>query len=162
MLLKKELSNKRVSLLIAIFLMISTLFYLFPVNTLASYIVPVYNLKTFTHYDNSSSVGNNVYFGQTLLYYFGYYSGTIDGDCGNVTYASLKNYQLAYGLDGDGVCGPVTWKLLLRMGELSTAFSCRTIGRNYGLCLPTSLCPTSEYRSFSYQVDGNGYTTVYY
>ena len=72
--------------------------------------------------------------------YFGYYSGTLDGDCGPVTYASLQDYQLDYGLNGDGICGPLTWKTLLTMGELSTAFSCRTIARNYNLCLMNSAC----------------------
>lgn len=161
-----EYQNKKYRRLIAIIVagIMSwvVIFWGFQVKTQASYIVPVYNLKSFTQGDNSSSVGMNVYFGQTLLYYFGYYSGTIDGDCGQVTYDSLRYYQLAYGLYGDGICGPITWKLLLKMGELSTSFSCRTIGRNYGLCLPASQCPESEYRCFAYQVDGNGYSNVYY
>jgi hypothetical protein len=40
---------------------------------------------------------------------------TADGSLGPLTQAALKAFQRAHGLDDDGVCGPKTWELVLRM-----------------------------------------------
>ncbi len=49
---------------------------------------------------------------QCLLKYLGYYKGTVDGDWGNLSREATRQFQKAYGLDPDGVCGTKTEKAL--------------------------------------------------
>lgn len=37
----------------------------------------------------------------------------VDGICGVLTAAAIKNWQRAHGLEKDGICGPLTWNSLL-------------------------------------------------
>ena len=54
---------------------------------------------------------------QILLIGYGYNCGGYgaDGEFGNGTYASLRNFQSDRGLEVDGICGPNTWAALLGM-----------------------------------------------
>lgn len=49
---------------------------------------------------------------QCLLFYLGYYTGSIDGKWGKKSTAATKKFQSDYGIDDDGVCGTVTEKAL--------------------------------------------------
>ncbi|MBO5953125.1 MAG: peptidoglycan-binding protein [Oscillospiraceae bacterium] len=45
---------------------------------------------------------------QCLLQYLGYYTGLIDGDFGPASKQATKDFQADYGLDADGIFGPLT------------------------------------------------------
>ena len=49
---------------------------------------------------------------QCLLFYLGYYTGSIDGKWGNKSAAATKKFQSDYGLEDDGICGSETEKAL--------------------------------------------------
>lgn len=49
---------------------------------------------------------------QCLLFYLGYYTGSIDGKWGKKSTAATKKFQSDYGIKDDGVCGSVTEKAL--------------------------------------------------
>ena len=49
---------------------------------------------------------------QCLLYYLGYYKGTIDGKWGTKSKSAVKAFQKDYGLTADGVVGEKTIKAL--------------------------------------------------
>lgn len=49
---------------------------------------------------------------QCLLFYLGYYTGSIDGKWGKKSTAATKKFQSDYGLEDDGVCGTATEKAL--------------------------------------------------
>ena len=50
---------------------------------------------------------------QKIMAKYGWYQGLIDGDCGPLTVAGIKNLQVAIGTDPDGSFGPKSWKALL-------------------------------------------------
>ena len=50
---------------------------------------------------------------QCLLGYLGCYNGWIDGQWGEMSTAACKAFQRDYGLTPDGVCGPMTQKMLV-------------------------------------------------
>lgn len=50
---------------------------------------------------------------QCLLYYLGYYDGSIDGAWGEKSQAATKKFQKDYGLSADGVFGSATEKKIL-------------------------------------------------
>ena len=159
----KQVNIKRIiSIITAISIMFAAFFCMSPVKTYAStYWAAAYSVKTSVYGDDYNSVGNNVYFIQELLDQFGYYNGYLDGDFGSYTYNAVYNYQGANGLLQDGIVGFYTWKELLTDGELSTSFSCRTIGRGYGLCFPESQQVNS--RRFYFKLDNaTTYTIVYF
>ena len=60
--------------------------------------------------------GNSVKALQSILILAGYSCGGYgaDGDFGNGTYKSVKEYQKANGLDVDGIVGTQTWTALLK------------------------------------------------
>ena len=50
---------------------------------------------------------------QALLFYLGYYAGSLDGDWGKGSRAGCEVFQRDYGLTADGLGGPVTDKALI-------------------------------------------------
>ena len=50
---------------------------------------------------------------QCLLYYLGYYTGAIDGILGPASTQATRGFQADYGLDADGILGPLTEAKLL-------------------------------------------------
>lgn len=50
---------------------------------------------------------------QYLLGYLGYYQGIPDGIWGRLSREATKDFQAGYGLEADGVCGPMTQKMLI-------------------------------------------------
>ncbi|MBQ9814331.1 MAG: peptidoglycan-binding protein [Lachnospiraceae bacterium] len=155
--------KKIVCVISAVAIIAAAVFGFFPVKSYATtYYAAFYSVKTCQHGDDSTTVGNNVYFVQDFLDRYGYYSGYLDGDFGYYTRAAVYSYQSAKGLTYDGIVGFYTWRELLKDGELSTSFSCRTVGRGYGLCLNESKPVTT--RCFYFKIDStdNNYTTVYF
>ena len=63
--------------------------------------------------------GEDVKWLQWQLINLGYYCGAagIDGDFGNGTYKGVETYQIAYGLDVDGIVGPQTIQSLTKEGK---------------------------------------------
>ena len=58
------------------------------------------------------SKGDNVKQLQNKLKQLGYYTADTDGDYGTKTVNAVKTYQTYYNLVSDGVCGPLTQKVL--------------------------------------------------
>lgn len=50
---------------------------------------------------------------QCLLAYMGYYTGPIDGQWGRLSTDACRAFQSDYGLTPDGLCGPMTQKMLI-------------------------------------------------
>ncbi|WP_151549753.1 MULTISPECIES: N-acetylmuramoyl-L-alanine amidase [Corynebacterium] len=65
---------------------------------------------------NNTLVGDDVVQLQTQLQELGFYTDRIDGRYGPNSFDAVKNYQLNYGLETDGICGPKTIKALSRLG----------------------------------------------
>lgn len=63
------------------------------------------------------SNNNDVRVLQEKLKTIGYYSGTIDSDFGPVTDSAVRAFQSANGLYVDGVVGPVTWPVIMRLAD---------------------------------------------
>lgn len=49
---------------------------------------------------------------QCLLFYLGYYTGSIDGKWGKKSTAATKKFQAEYGIESNGVCDTATEKAL--------------------------------------------------
>lgn len=63
------------------------------------------------------TVGDDVSQLQKQLQELGFYSGRVDGHFGADTHGALSNYQLNYGIEDDGVCGPETLHALSLLGR---------------------------------------------
>ncbi len=61
-------------------------------------------------------VGDDVVEVQTHLQELGFYTDRIDGHFGEQTHNAVMDYQLNYGLQDDGICGPDTIRALSRLG----------------------------------------------
>lgn len=63
----------------------------------------------------NGDIGDDVRAAQILLIGRGYDCGVFgaDGDFGDATYAAAVAFQAEYGLEADGVIGPLTWAALL-------------------------------------------------
>ncbi|APT93822.1 N-acetylmuramoyl-L-alanine amidase [Corynebacterium phocae] len=66
---------------------------------------------------NNELVGDDVAQLQQQLQELGFYRGRIDGTFGPDTHSSLMEYQLNYGIQTDGVCGPTTIRALSLLGR---------------------------------------------
>ncbi|MEJ5997974.1 N-acetylmuramoyl-L-alanine amidase [Corynebacterium sp. H130] len=62
-------------------------------------------------------VGDDVVQLQTQLQELGFYAHRVDGQYGEATYSAVKNYQLNYGLNEDGITGPNTVRALGLLGR---------------------------------------------
>ncbi|WP_080792211.1 N-acetylmuramoyl-L-alanine amidase [Corynebacterium pacaense] len=72
-------------------------------------------------------VGDDVVEVQTQLQELGFYTERIDGHFGERTHHAVMNYQLNYGLQADGICGPDTIRALSRLGLRITGGSAQAI-----------------------------------
>lgn len=75
-----------------------------------------FNMKTLAGYLPvvRNGVEDNIVKGlQLIMQKYGWYAGLIDGSCGPVTVAGIKNLQTALGVEVDGSFGPKSWTALL-------------------------------------------------
>lgn len=61
-------------------------------------------------------VGDDVVEIQSHLQELGFYADRVDGHFGELTHKAVMNYQLNYGMQVDGICGPDTIRALSRLG----------------------------------------------
>lgn len=83
--------------------------------------------RALSYQPNQILVGDDVSQLQKQLEELGFYSGRIDGHFGPDTHAALTNYQLNYGIQDDGVCGPETLHALSLLGRRITGGSTQAI-----------------------------------
>ena len=83
--------------------------------------------RALSYQPNQVLVGDDVGQLQKQLQELGFYSGRIDGHFGPDTHAALSNYQLNYGIQDDGVCGPETLHALSLLGRRITGGSTQAI-----------------------------------
>ncbi len=83
--------------------------------------------RALSYQPNQILVGDDVSQLQKQLQELGFYSGRIDGHFGPDTHAALSNYQLNYGIQDDGVCGPETLHALSLLGRRITGGSTQAI-----------------------------------
>lgn len=68
-------------------------------------------------------VGDDVGELQDQLHNLGFYTDRVDGQFGPHTHEAVERYQVNYGLNADGVCGPVTLRALSYLGRRITGGS---------------------------------------
>lgn len=83
--------------------------------------------RVLSYEPSNEMVGDDVAQLQKQLQELGFYQARIDGHFGPDTYASLSEYQLNYGLQDDGVCGPTTINALSLLGRRITGGSAHNI-----------------------------------
>ena len=83
--------------------------------------------RALSYQPNQILVGDDVSQLQKQLQELGFYSGRIDGHFGPDTHVALTNYQLNYGIQDDGVCGPETLHALSLLGRRITGGSTQAI-----------------------------------
>lgn len=69
---------------------------------------------------NNILIGDDVAQLQSQLQELGFYPDRVDGRFGERTHAALVNYQMNYGLNTDGICGPETIRAFGRLGRRIT------------------------------------------
>lgn len=60
---------------------------------------------------------------QEVLQELGFFDTRVDGHFGPLTDAAVREYQINYGLEPDGICGPVTFRALSYLGRRATGGS---------------------------------------
>ena len=60
---------------------------------------------------------------QEVLQELGFFDTRVDGHFGPLTDAAVREYQINYGLEPDGICGPVTFRALSYLGRRVTGGS---------------------------------------
>lgn len=83
--------------------------------------------RVLSYQPNQIMVGDDVGQLQTQLQELGFYSGRIDGHFGPDTHEALTNYQINYGIQDDGICGPETLHALSLLGRRITGGSTQAI-----------------------------------
>lgn len=83
--------------------------------------------RVLSYEPNQIMVGDDVSQLQKQLQELGFYSGRIDGHFGPDTHEALSNYQLNYGIQDDGMCGPETLHALSLLGRRITGGSTQAI-----------------------------------
>ncbi|WP_323736286.1 peptidoglycan-binding protein [Methanosphaera sp. ISO3-F5] len=85
---------------------------------------------------------NNVYVKlvQNRLKQLGYYTGTVDGLYGTLTFNSVKQYQAKHNLLQDGVVGKVTYKSLLTNQNTNSGTNNNRSTTSNGIYTNTHLC----------------------
>ena len=64
---------------------------------------------------DKSMAGTDVAVLQAILSARGYYNGALDGVFGDLLDASVRKFQMDHDLVVDGVCGPQTWREILKL-----------------------------------------------
>ena len=72
--------------------------------------------RVLAYHPNNVLTGDDVTSLQDQLHELGFYTGRIDGSFGPDTHEAVRNYQLNYGLNIDGICGPNTVRSLGYLG----------------------------------------------
>lgn len=83
--------------------------------------------RVLSYHPNNELVGDDVSQLQKQLQELGFYANRIDGHFGENTHAALAEYQLNYGLQNDGVCGPATIRALSLLGRRISSGSAHKI-----------------------------------
>ena len=111
---------------------------------------PAGRLSGYVPYRLMASIGTGangdlVVWAQEHLISAGYKLG-VDGDFGTSTRNAVANFQLAHGLDSDGIIGPATWQALLRYQPVRILWAAATHGRRAPAPAPS---PGSDPRGVS-------------
>ena len=64
---------------------------------------------------DKSMAGTDVAVLQAVLSARGYYTGALDGIFGDALDAAVRKFQMDHDLVVDGVCGPQTWREILKL-----------------------------------------------
>lgn len=76
--------------------------------------------RVLSYLPNQELIGDDVGQLQKQLQELGFYTYKVDGHFGKNTHEALMNYQLNYGLQDDGICGPATLRALSLLGRRIT------------------------------------------
>ncbi|MCS4490462.1 N-acetylmuramoyl-L-alanine amidase [Corynebacterium sp. ES2794-CONJ1] len=80
-------------------------------------------VRVLAYQEHNHMIGDDVYQLQQQLQELGFYTDRLDGHFGPMTHDALANYQLNYGLNIDGICGPETIDSLGLLGRRITGGS---------------------------------------
>ncbi|MBP3088260.1 N-acetylmuramoyl-L-alanine amidase [Corynebacterium sp. sy017] len=79
--------------------------------------------RVLSYQPGNQLVGDDVAQLQSQLQELGFYTDRVDGHFGEHTHKALVNYQMNYGLNIDGICGPNTIRAFKRLGRRITGGS---------------------------------------
>lgn len=83
--------------------------------------------RVLSYQPGNQMVGDDVAQLQKQLQELGFYAERVDGSFGQVTHEALINYQMNYGLNMDGICGPNTIRAFGRLGRRITGGSAQAL-----------------------------------